>query len=170
MHWTPICPWRPITVGSSIAPVSVSFTASQNGSGGSALLDVTAISSGSIQVGAIVSGPGVAAEQIYSQISGTPGGVGVYNLFYGSAAAPSETMTETYGVLTVGSISSGTTADGQMVTDATSSVLPYTAIESNLSGSGPGSTWLVDNAQTVSSENMTMTARSIVGRLLFDHG
>jgi hypothetical protein len=45
--------------------------------------------------------------------------------------------------------------DGQQVTGA--GILPDTAIESNLSGSGPGSTWIVDNAQTVSPENMTIT-------------
>ena len=44
----------------------------------------------------------------------------------------SEAMTESYGVLTVGSVSSGTVADGQQVTGA--GILPDTAIESNLSG------------------------------------
>ena len=67
-------------------------------------------------------------------------------------------MTESYGVLTIGSVSSGTVADGEQVTDASGQVIPDTAIESNLSGSGAGSTWLVNNALTVSSENMTMTA------------
>ena len=65
-------------------------------------------------------------------------------------------MTESYGVLTVGSVTSGTVAVGQQVTGA--GVLPLTAIDGNLSGSGPGSTWLVNNAQTVAGENMTMTA------------
>ena len=65
-------------------------------------------------------------------------------------------MTESYGVLTVGSVSSGTVADGEEVTGA--GVLPLTAIESNLSGTGPGSTWLVNFTQTVASESMTMTA------------
>ena len=44
----------------------------------------------------------------------------------------------------------------QQVTGA--GVLPLTAIDGNLSGSGPGSTWIVNNAQTVAGENMTMTA------------
>ena len=65
-------------------------------------------------------------------------------------------MTETYGVLTVGAVNSGTVAVGEKVTGA--GVLPLTAIDGNLSGSGPGSTWLVNNAQTVAGENMTMTA------------
>ena len=153
-------PVAAITTGSSIAPVSVSFTGSQEGASatsGLALLDVTAISSGSIQIGGFVSGAGITPEQVYSQVSGTPGGVGVYNIYTGTGAASSEAMTETYGVLTVGSTRSGTVADGQMVTDVTGEVLPYTAIESNLSGSGAGSTWLVNKTQTVVRENMTMT-------------
>ncbi len=66
-------------------------------------------------------------------------------------------MTATYGVLTVGAVTSGTVALGQKVTGA--GVLPHTAIDSNLSGSGPGSTWVVNNApaQTVAGD-MTMTA------------
>ena len=142
-----------VTAGSSIAPVSVSFTGSVNGE----LLQVTSVSSGSIELGAKISGPGIAAgSQIVTQLEGTPGGAGLYALFAGTGTVSSETMTETYGVLTVGAVTSGTVAVGQEVTGA--GVLPYTAIDGNLSGSGPGSTWLVDNAQTVAGENLTMTA------------
>ncbi len=63
-------------------------------------------------------------------------------------------MTESYGVLTVGSVTSGTVAVGQEVTGT--GVLPLTAIDGNLSGSGAGSTWLVNYAQSVAGENMTM--------------
>ena len=65
-------------------------------------------------------------------------------------------MTESYGVLTVGSVNSGAVAVGEEVTGA--GVASLTAIDGNLSGSGAGSTWLVNNAQTVAGENMTMTA------------
>ena len=58
-------------------------------------------------------------------------------------------MTETYGVLTVGSVVSGTVAVGERVTGAGVRPIPMTAIDANISGSGPGSTWLVNNAQTV---------------------
>src|SRR5208282_4473878 len=95
------------TTASSIAPVSVSFTGTLSG----ALLDVTSISSGSIQVGAIISGAGITAgAQINSQISGTPGGAGIYCLYVADGTTSSETMTESYGVLTVGSTNSGTVA------------------------------------------------------------
>ena len=146
-------PVAAVTTGSSIAPVSVSFTGSTNG----LLLDVTAVSSGSIEIGALISGTKVpAGTQINSQISGTPGGAGLYTLYVPAGQISSEAMTESYGVLTVGSVSSGTVADGEQVTGV--GVTPLTAIESNLSGSGTGSTWLVNFAQTVASESMTMTA------------
>jgi hypothetical protein len=141
------------TTASSIAPVSVSFTGSLSGF----LLNVTSISSGRIQVGAIISGAGITAgAQISSQVSGTRGGVGIYCLGAAGGTTSSEAMIESYGVLTVGSTSSGAVADGELVTGA--GVASLTAIESNLSGSGAGSTWLVNIAQTVASENMAMTA------------
>ena len=80
-----------------------------------------------------------------TQLSGTPGGAGEYSFFQGTGnVSTPETMTETYGVLTVGAVNSGTVAVGQEVTGA--GVLPLTAIDGNLSGSGPGSTWIVNNA------------------------
>ncbi len=85
-----------------------------------------------------------------------PGGPGPYVLFAPGGTTSSETMTETYGVLTVGSVTSGTVADGEQVAGA--GAASPTAIDGNLSGSGAGSTWLVNNAQTVAGENMTMTA------------
>ena len=148
-------PVAAVTTGDSIAPVSVSFTGTTSG----LLLQVTAISSGSIEIGALISGLKVpAGTQINSQLSGAPGGVGLYSLYVPAGTIAPESMTESYGVLTVGSVSSGAVADGEQVTDASGHVIPDTAIESNLSGSGAGSTWLVNNALTVSSENMTMTA------------
>ena len=148
-------PVAAVTTGDSIAPVSVSFTGTTSG----LLLEVTSISSGSIEIGALISGAKVpAGTQINAQLSGTPGGVGLYSLYVPAGTIASESMTESYGVLTIGSVTSGTVADGEQVTDASGQVIPDTAIESNLSGSGAGSTWLVNNALTVSSENMTMTA------------
>jgi len=141
-----------VTTGSSIAPVSVNFTGSVNG----LLMDVSSVSSGKIQIGAKVSGPGIpGGAQIVSQVTGTSGGVGVYSLFVPEGSIPNEALTETYGVLTVGSTSSGAVAIGQQVTGA--GVLPLTAIEENLSPGGTGNTWLVNNYQTVKSQGMTMT-------------
>jgi hypothetical protein len=143
------------TTASSIAPKSVAFTGSVN----NLLLTVSSAPPGSIHVGSIITGRGMpAGAQITSQVSGTPNGAGVYGLYVPEGHISTETLTETYGVLTVGSVgptSPGPVAIGQQVTGP--GVLPLTAIEANLSGSGAGSTWLVNYAQTVASENITMT-------------
>jgi hypothetical protein len=150
-------PVAAVTTGDTITPESVSFTASANG----LLLDVTSIApGGSIEIGALISGAGVpAGTQINAQFAGigTPGGVGLYSLYVPAGQISSEAMTESYGMLTVGSVSSGTVADGEQLTDTSGDLLPDTAIEANLSGSGPGSTWVVNNSEAVSSETMTMT-------------
>ena len=73
-------------------------------------------------------------------------------------------MTETYGLLTVGAVNSGTVAVGQEVAGA--DVLPLTAIDGNLGGSGAGSTWLVNNAQTVAGD-ITTTAPPLVVELSY---
>jgi hypothetical protein len=152
-------PTAAVTTNSSIAPVSAPFT----GSISYGNLTVSALSPGnSIEIGSYISGSGIpAGAQITSQISGTPNGVGVYGLFVREGVVSSEPMTESYGVLTVGSVSSGTVAVGQQVTNGTrgskDNILAHTAIEDYLGSSGSESTWVVDLAQSVSAENVTMT-------------
>jgi hypothetical protein len=71
-------PVAAVTTESSIAPVSVSFTGSTDRSH----LFVTSISSGRIELGAMLSGHGLKpGAQIINQLSGTPGGAGEYSLF-----------------------------------------------------------------------------------------
>jgi len=153
-----------VTADSSIAQTSVSFTGSASGP----FLQVRSVSPGStIEIGGLISGHDVnPGAEIVNQLSGTPGGAGEYVLFTGPETVSSEPMTETYGVLTVGAVTSGTVAVGQQVTGA--GVLPLTAILTNLSGGGPGSTWLVDNApaQTVTGD-LTMTAPPLQVQNLF---
>jgi hypothetical protein len=144
-------PVAAVTTGSSIAPVSVAFTGSVN----NLLLTVSAAPSGSIHVGSIITGRGIpAGAQITSQVNGTPGGAGVYGLYVPEGHISTETLTASYGVLTVGSTTSGRVAIGQQVTGT--GILPNTAIEEHLSGSGAGSKWLVNFAQTVANKSMTM--------------
>lgn len=144
------------TTGSSITRASLSFTGSLD----AGVLTVTAISSGKIEDGGYITGPGIrAGTQIVTQLSGTPKGIGTYSAYYWptQASIPSETIKETYGKLTIGSISSGAVKVGQQVTDATSGDPPNTAIQSHLKGKGAGSTWVV-NLDRAATGNMTMTA------------
>jgi hypothetical protein len=147
-------PVAAVTTGSSIAAVSQPFTGSVNGD----VLTVSTLSSGSIQIGSYIAGLGVSPwAQITSQLNGTPNGVGTYGLFVPDGTTSTEALTETYGVLTVGSVSSGKVKIGQEVAGVAPAGSPPTAIETNLHGSGAGSTWVVNNAETVAPESLTMT-------------
>ena len=63
-------------------------------------------------------------------------------------------MTETWGLLTVGKVISGTVEPSRITG---SGVAPDTGIISNLNGSGAGSTWVVNNAQSISGVRLTQT-------------
>jgi hypothetical protein len=137
------------TTGSSIAEESAQFTGSVQGG----LMNVTAISSGSVVIGGIVTSPNGYRGHIVGLTSGTPGGVGVYNVWYAPAgpnhviAPPGSTLSETYGILTVGTVTSGAIAIGQEV--AGGGTVGHAEIQANISGSGNNSTWVVDVSQTV---------------------
>ena len=73
-------PTEATTTGSSIAPESASFTGSIEGG----LMVVTAVSSGQIAIGGILTSANGYYGQIIAQDSGTPGGEGVYNVWYGA--------------------------------------------------------------------------------------
>jgi hypothetical protein len=146
-------PVAAVTTGSSIAAVSQPFTGSVDGD----VLKVSTLSSGSIQIGSYITGQGVSPlAQITSQINGATNGVGTYGLFVPDGTTSTEALTETYGVLTIGSVSSGTVKIGQEVAGVAPAGSPPTAIEANLHGSGAGSTWVVNNTKTVAPQSLTM--------------
>ena len=71
-------------------------------------------------------------------------------------APPGTALSETYGILTIGTVNSGTVAVGQEVTG--NGVAANTAIGANISGSGADSQWVVDLTQTVKPEALTTKA------------
>jgi hypothetical protein len=78
-------------------------------------MDVTAVLSGQIAIGGVL--PKDNGAHIIYHESGTPGGVGVYNVNTdGGTIAPGTALSETYGILTIGAVTSGTVAVGQEVT------------------------------------------------------
>ena len=86
-----------------------------------------------------------------------PGGVGDYIIYYVTGKPQSQAsgpMTETWGLLTVGKVISGA-VEPSRVTGA--GVAPDTAIISNLNGSGAGSTWVVNNSQSITGAKLTQT-------------
>ena len=111
-----------------------------------------------MQVGGRIYGKGVlhydtTNNQLIYDHTGTPGGAGHYSTFgrLGSVSAPGEAMKETYGVLTIGAVTSGAVAVGDEVSGA--GIPPLTAILADL-GNGQ---WLVNNAVNVTGD-ITITA------------
>jgi hypothetical protein len=153
------------TTGSSIKAETVKFT----GYFRNAQLTVTSVQSGAVQIGGHVFGKGVlhydaTNNQIIYQHSGTPGRTGNYSCFatIGNVTTP-EAMTETYGILTIGSITSGKIAIGDEVTGT--GVPPLTAIIANLGGGK----WLINNAVNLSGD-FTITAPPLTVKNNFNVG
>lgn len=131
---------------SSIAASTFSTTASINGN----VLTVTAVGSGTLYPGSTIAGTNVATgTQIVSQLTGTAGGVGTYLLNVGEQTVVSETITGTYGTLTVGGSLTGTFAVGDVITGT--NVIAGTQITALISGTGGAGTYVVNNNTVVSS-------------------
>jgi len=135
---------------SSIAAATSSFT----GSIANDVLTVTAVGSGTIYPGTSISGTGVAAgSKIVDQLTGTPGGIGTYALNIPEQNVASETISGTYGVLTVGGTVAGTFGVGDTLSG--SGVVAGTTITGLITGAGGAGTYVVDNNTVVSSTAIT---------------
>lgn len=141
--------------GSTIAASTFSVTGSiQND-----ILTVTAVGSGTVVAGATVSGTGISGSpQISSQLSGTPGGVGVYLLTVSQQKSiASETISGTYGTMTVGTMTVGTGFTvGQTLLSGGAGFVAGTQVTQLLTGTGGnGSTFAVNNNAVVASGTIT---------------
>lgn len=137
--------------GSDIAAGTFSTTGSVNND----RLTVTVLGSGTLYPGATVVNAGIpTGTKIVSQISGTTGGVGVYQLDTGGiTVAAGQTITGTYGILTIGT-ATGTFVVGDILTGT--NVVAGTAITANITGSGgTGGTMVVNNNTVVASTTIT---------------
>ena len=147
-------PTQGASVTGSISAQSSTFTASIAGD----VLTVTALSSGTLTVGTIISGTGVASgTQIAQQLTGTTGGVGTYLLAPSQQqTVASETMTGTYGLLTVTGVTSGTLVVGGLLSGTGGGgVTANTVITAFNSGVGGTGTYYVSPTQTVTSTAIT---------------
>lgn len=117
------------------------------------VLTVTAASN-TVVIGAILTGTGVATgTQIISQLTGTAGGVGTYLVNIGEQTVASETLTQTYGTLTVGGTVTGVFAVGQTISG--SGVTAGTVITALGTGTGGAGTYIVSPTQTASSTSIS---------------
>lgn len=139
--------------GSTIAAETFSVTGSISGD----LLTVSAVGSGTVYPGATISGTGIATgTKIQSQVSGTAGGNGVYLLSISQGQVASTTVSGTYGLFTVGTLSGSTLFAVGQTLSVSGSVVAGTHITHLISGTGgSGSTFVVDNNTVVSSQSIS---------------
>lgn len=148
--------------GSTITPETSSVTGSINGD----ILTVTAVGSGTFYPGTTISGTGIATgTQVASQI--TPllagealNGVGRYYLTVSQQKIiASETISGTYGLLTIGTLTTTPVfAVGQTLT-VSGSVVAGTVITANVTGTGGSSgTMVVNNNTNVGSQTIATSA------------
>lgn len=128
-------------------------TASVTGTITNNVLNVTAVGSGTLYLGAVLSGTGVAANTaITAQLTGTPGGIGTYSVSVPEQAVASTTITASYGLLTLTTVSSGSFGVGDTLTGATAGVTAGSTLTQFITGTGgSGSTAVVNLTQTSSS-------------------
>lgn len=123
------------------------------------VLTVTAVGSGVIVNGATIANaalPTNPGPKVVAQLSGTPGGVGTYALNVGElTVAAGQTITGTYGTLTLGGASAVPFAVGDVISG--SGVVAGTKVSQVLTGTGGGAgdTVAVDNNTVVSSTTIT---------------
>lgn len=138
----------------SIAPQSATVTGSIAGT----VLTVSAVTTGTLVVGAILSGTGITAgTQIVKQLTGTTGGAGTYTVSASQTVA-STTVTATYGTMTVTAIPVGFISLGQTVSG--SGVAVSTVVTALGTGTGGNGTYYVNKTQTISSNTLTTSAAS----------
>jgi hypothetical protein len=146
------------TTGASAATSTVAATTfSVTGSIAGNVMTVTAVGSGTIVNGGTLSGTGVATgTKVVQQLTGTPGGIGTYYVDTPNQTAASTTISGTYGLLTLGTVTGGVFGVGQQL-NATGAVVAGTKVTQLLTGSGgTGSTFAVDNNTVVSSQTITV--------------
>lgn len=139
--------------GSDIAAATFSTT----GSVSDDVLTVTVVGSGTLYPGATVANATIpSGTKITRQLTGTAGGVGTYLLSNGGiTVAAGQTITGTYGLLTIGT-ATGVFDVGDVLTGSGISV--PTTITANVTGSGgTGGTMVVDVNTVVSSTTITAT-------------
>lgn len=134
-----------IAVGAASVTASIATTT----------MTVTAIGSGTLFAGQTISGSGVSTgTTIVSQLTGTAGGTGTYQVSISQTASSTAiAATSTSGVLTVSAVSSGTLAIGQVISGT--GVTAGTYITAKLTGTGGTGTYVVSASQTASSTAIT---------------
>jgi hypothetical protein len=140
----------------SIAAATFSTTGSIAGN----VLTVTVLGSGNVYRGATITVGAATGTTIVAQLSGTPNGVGTYALSIGEQTVASTTISGTYGLLTLGTVTGGTFAINDTISGT--GVTAGTTITDSITGSGgTGGTMVVSVSQTVSGQVITVASTNI---------
>lgn len=141
--------------GASVTGAIAASTASVTGSIAGDVLTVTAVGSGVVVPGGVLSGTGVTSgTQVVDQLTGAAGGIGTYRVSTPQTVA-STTISETYGTLTVSAVGSGAIAIGDVLSG--SGVTAGTYVSAFGTGTGGTGTYIVSPTQTASSTTITVT-------------
>jgi hypothetical protein len=120
------------------------------------IMTVTAVGSGSINPGGVLSGSGVTSgTTVVAQLSGTTGGVGTYSVTPAEQTVASTTISETHGVFTAASGLTGTFVIGGVLSGT--GVTAGTRITAYGTATGGLGTYIVDTTQTAGSTAITGT-------------
>ncbi len=161
-------------ITSSASTIAAGTATSVTGSITGYTLTVTAVGSGAPVVGGVLAGTGVTTgTYITAQLTGSAGGVGTYSVSVQQTVA-STTITQTYGLLTVVAISSGTLAVGQVISGGTTTA--GTTITALGSGTGGAGTYITSggsqtvSATTISAGPLTWTYDSVASAFVVTGG
>jgi hypothetical protein len=140
------------SVTASIASASTTFHGNIVGD----LLTVDVLTSGTIGIGAIITGGTglITGTRVTQQLTGTVGGVGTYLVNYPNQSVAATQFTGTYGVMTVSAVGSGTLAVGDVLTGT--GITTGTFITALGTGSGGTGTYNVSPSQAMSSSTLTV--------------
>jgi hypothetical protein len=118
------------------------------------VLTVSAVTTGVLTAGQTISGTGVTAgTQVLNQLTGTPGGIGTYQVSVAQTVA-STAITGSGGTLTVSAVASGTLGVGDALTGT--GVTAGTYITGFITGAGGTGTYSVNIGQTAASTALTV--------------
>lgn len=148
-------------------------TATFNGYIAGNVLNVTSLTSGTIVDGGLmgtaggVSGSTLITGQLTQAVAGISGGAGTYAVSqYQSVASSGGTIsfTETWGLMNVTSIGTGTISLGQTVTGTVSGSTPLvnTIVTALVSATGTVGTYVVNLSQTFSSVTLSTTPTNVI--------
>lgn len=134
-----------VSIAQTVSPTTISATSN--------VLNITAVSAGSIAVGHVVTGTGVTANTVVTALGTGTGGVGTY-IVDKSQLVASTTITTLSTTLRITAVSFGSIFVGQSVNGT--GVTGGTTITALGTGTGGVGTYTVSTAQRVASTALTM--------------